>query len=129
VIVLDTHAWVWWAGEDKRLSSPARTVINEADSIGVCAISCWEVVLLVRKGRLALSYDVRTRIRSALALERVEALPLTTDIALEAALIGVEKLAGDAADRMIYATARSLAAPLVTKDQRIRRFDPALTVW
>jgi PIN domain nuclease of toxin-antitoxin system len=95
----------------------------------VCAISCWEVVLLVRNRRLALSYDLRTWIRSALALERVEALPLTTDVALEAALLGAEELTGDLADRMIYATARSLAAPLVTKDQRIRRFDPLLTVW
>jgi PIN domain nuclease of toxin-antitoxin system len=29
---------------------------------------------------------------------------------------------GDPADRLIYATARSLRVPLVTKDERVRRF-------
>ena len=35
----------------------------------------------------------------------------------------------DPADRMIYATARATGAPLVTKDQRLREFDPRGTLW
>lgn len=129
MIVLDTHVWVWWAGDVKLLSRRARALIEEADSIGVCAISCWEVALLVGTRRLELDRDVRSWIRGALALDRVEVLPLTTDVAVEAALLGPRAFAGDPPDRMIYATARSLASPLITKDRRIRRFDPALTVW
>ena len=36
---------------------------------------------------------------------------------------------GDPADGIIVATARSLGATLVTKDQRIRDYDHVRTVW
>jgi PIN domain nuclease of toxin-antitoxin system len=35
----------------------------------------------------------------------------------------------DPADRMIVATARSLSAPLVTKDKEIRSYEHVRTIW
>jgi PIN domain nuclease of toxin-antitoxin system len=35
----------------------------------------------------------------------------------------------DSADRITFATARPLGAPLVTRDERIRAFAPDDTVW
>ena len=54
MFVLDTHAWVWWASEDKRLSRRARRAIEAEGEAGVPAISVWEVALLVEKGVVTL---------------------------------------------------------------------------
>lgn len=61
MIVLDTHVWVWWAGEHPRLP-PAHAAAIEAErsgGIGVAAISCWEVATLVALGRLELGLGAR----------------------------------------------------------------------
>jgi len=128
VIVLDTHAWLWMQADPARMSDPARAAIETADRIGVCTISCWEIAMLVRAGRIRMDRDARTWIRQALASERLEAIPLTAVAAVTAALLPAG-FPGDPADRIIYATALGLGARLVTRDERISSFDPPRTLW
>lgn len=128
MIVLDTHAWIWWAAGSRELSAPARHAIDGADGIGICAISLWEVSMLVAKGRLEFDRDPLEWMKQALALPRVELLPLTPDVAVEAAALGTE-FHGDPADRLVVATALDQAARLITRDLRIRRSGVVRTVW
>ena len=53
MIVLDAHTWVWWVHGQKELTNTQAEIIeaNEQDTIGVSAISCWEVALLRRPAR------------------------------------------------------------------------------
>ena len=53
-------------------------------------------------------------------------MPLTPEIAIDASQL---RFSNDPFDRVIYATARTEGARLVTRDERIRAFDPELTVW
>lgn len=129
MIVLDTHVWLWWMAEPRRLSAAAAEAIDQADSIGVATISCWEIAMLVGKGRVRLDRDPALWVRQALGRERVRALPLEPGAAVDAALIADDELRGDPADRTIYATARAEGARLVTKDARLRGFDPRGTLW
>jgi PIN domain nuclease of toxin-antitoxin system len=129
VIVLDTHAWLWWLAEPSKLSQAARRAIDEAETIGVCTISAWEVATLVRRRRISLDRDVATWVRQALAPARVVAHPLGPEVAVTAGLLDGNGFPGDPADRFIYATARSHRAPLVTRDELIRGFDARNTVW
>ena len=46
MIVLDTHAWIWWATDRTRLSASASEAIAAADELGVSAVSAWEVAML-----------------------------------------------------------------------------------
>ena len=128
-VVLDTHAWFWSNNQEARLGDEARSAIAGADGIGVSAVSCWELAMLASKGRLEFPQGVRTWIRQALALPGVVALPLDPEAAVDAALLERELLGADPADRMIYATARSRGALLVTKDRQLRDFDPRGTLW
>ena len=128
MIVLDTHAWLWLRSDPARLSDGTRAAIAAADGLGVCTISCWELGMLVRAGRVRLDRDARTWIRQALAFERMAAIPLTADAAVTAALLP-DHFPGDPADRIIYATALGLGARLVTRDERISSFDPPRTLW
>lgn len=129
MIVVDTHAWLWWTDDPDRLSARARAAIEQAEAIGVPTICCWELAMLVERGRIALEREVARWVRQALAQERVEALPLTAQLAVDAALLEREGFVGDPADRIVYATARAGGSPLVTKDRRLHSFDRALAVW
>lgn len=127
MIVADTHAWIWWTVRSSKLSKAARDALDAASAIGVCAISVWEVAMLVEHRRLTLDRPVLTWVRQALALPRVGLLELTPERAVAAAT----EASGcdDPADRMIVATARSLRAPIVTKDRTMRALTDVRTVW
>lgn len=128
MIVADTHAWVWWVGARKLLSRPALRALDAEESIGVCAISCWEVAMLVAKGRLELDRDVANWIAQALALPTVQLLELTPEVAVESTRLADWKHE-DPADRMIVATALAHHARVVTKDRRISSYAPARALW
>jgi PIN domain nuclease of toxin-antitoxin system len=129
VIVLDTHAWLWWMSSPERLSDAAREAIAGAPAVGVSTLSAWEVAMLAARGRISLDRDVVVWVKRALAQERVQPIAPDVEVALEAALLDARSFPGDPADRFIYATARAVDAPLVTRDAQIRAFDPSTTVW
>jgi PIN domain nuclease of toxin-antitoxin system len=129
LIVLDTHAWIWWVSEPDRLSAAARDAIDSIDAIGVATISSWEVAMLAEAGRIKLDRDVERWVSQALSDPRVQPLPLTSAVAVRAALLGRTGFHGDPADRIIYCTARAAGVELVTRDQALRAFDPRGTIW
>ena len=96
--------------------------------IRVSCISSWEITLLVERGRLRLSLDVRDW------LSRCEALPFLTFVPVDNA-IAVESVRlpefphADPADRIITATALSLDAILVTKDEKLRNYSFLKSIW
>jgi PIN domain nuclease of toxin-antitoxin system len=126
VIVFDTHAWVWFAADNRLLSDAAIDAIQDADRIGVSAISVWEVGMLCAKGRLHVAPDVRQGVDAALALDRVELLPLSPEVA---ALSTKLALHGDLNDRIIVTTAQVAGAQLVTKDERIQQSGLVPSIW
>ena len=131
MIVLDTHALVWWVGGDPRLSRKAHNAIRKeltGGRLGVSAISAWEIGMLVAKGRLTLGMDLDDWLDAVQAIQGVTLLPLTARAALDSTRLP-GRLHGDPADRMIIATARTENVPLVTADQRIRAYRHVRTIW
>lgn len=131
MIVLDTHAWVWWISSPQQVSKPAREVIDgamERGEIFVSSISCWEIALLIRKGRLELSMPVEDWVARSEALPFVQFVPFDNRIALRSNSLPGD-LHEDPADRAIIATALTLGAPLVSKDTKIRDYPHVKTVW
>jgi len=128
LIVLDTHAWLWWVSEPSRLGKAATKKLETAKRIGVSAISCLEVATAVATGRISLDRSPLDWMQQALALPRVELLSLTPSIAVEATQLG-GGFHGDPADRVIVATAMLESAALVTRDDRIRRYPGVTTAW
>jgi PIN domain nuclease of toxin-antitoxin system len=100
LIVLDTHAWIWWNAEPAKLSGPARQAIDDTDEVGICPISCWEFCKLI---------------------------PISSAIAVTAGTL--EGFHGDPADRLIVATAIETGVPLVTRDRQIRDFGRVDVLW
>jgi PIN domain nuclease of toxin-antitoxin system len=131
MIVLDTHVWVWLVSNPELLSSPARKAIEEAKdqhAIYISSVSAWEVALLVAKRRLRFTLDVADWISKSEALPFFHFVPIDNAIAIKSVNLA-HPLHDDPADRIIIATALSIGAPLVTKDERILRYPHAHTVW
>ncbi|WP_330217789.1 type II toxin-antitoxin system VapC family toxin [Litchfieldella anticariensis] len=60
MVLLDTHALLWWVNGDSQLSQHALEAIEhelqiEDGEILISVISAWEIALPVEKGRLSLS--------------------------------------------------------------------------
>jgi PIN domain nuclease of toxin-antitoxin system len=129
LILLDTHAWIWWVSDPDKISSKARSILQYTKRIGICPISCWEISTKVAHGKLTLDREVGLWVRHALAREPLELLPITAEIAVAAGRLGQTGFHGDPADRLIVATAIELGVPLVTKDQEIRAFSGVQSIW
>jgi PIN domain nuclease of toxin-antitoxin system len=128
LILLDTHAWLWWASDPARLSPAARDACVSADEVGVCAMSCWEVGMLANAGRITLDRPVAAWVARALSSPRAVFVETSWRAAVAAADLGDRGFHGDPADRLIYATAQDLRCQLVSRDDRMRCFDAAV-VW
>jgi PIN domain nuclease of toxin-antitoxin system len=120
MILLDTHVWVWWVHGDQRLTANQLEIIqaNETDTIGVSAISCWEIAKLVERGRLELPVPLEEWFEQALGYPGIRILEMTPEISIESTRLPGE-FHRDPADQIIVATARILKCSLVTSDERI----------
>jgi PIN domain nuclease of toxin-antitoxin system len=131
LIVLDTHALVWWVSDASRLSIRAARAIGQA-SLGnpavVSAISVLEIATAVRRGRLELVSPVDQWLADVRALPELRFQAVSAEIA-ELAGSFDESTPGDPADRIIVATALTLRAKLVTADKRLRASRNVATVW
>ena len=131
MIVLDTHTLVWWVTGDVALSKKARKEIEREQaggSIIVSAISAWEIAMLVAHGRLVLSMDVSSWLTTVAEIDAVRFYPVDVEIAAKSVGLPGE-FHKDPADRMIVATARKFAAPLLTKDDKILSYPHVKTIW
>lgn len=131
MIVLDTHVWVWWLSEGYSFSSKVRKLLNEGKTkhtIYISSISVWEVAQLATRGRLQLTMDYADWIAHAESLPFINFVPIDNHIALKSIQLH-SPLHQDPADRIIIATALTLGASLITKDEKIIRYPHVDTVW
>lgn len=133
MIVLDTHILLWWVNASGELSPAAQSAIdreidNEAGEILVSAISAWEIATLIAKERLSLSMDVSAWLATVAQIATIRFIPVDNEIGIKST-----ELPGafhkDPADRIIVATARKFAAPLLTADQKILDYPHVKTIW
>lgn len=122
VIVLDTHIWLWQINANfDRFPAHWPAIFEAEDRLGISPVSCYEIALANKKGRLELPCPAIEWFEAALEPAGVEVFPLTADIAARAvALSAIHK---DPFDRMIIATALSYGAKLASVDTLFSRYD------
>jgi PIN domain nuclease of toxin-antitoxin system len=129
--VADTHAALWYPLGSPRLSAHDRAFMDaaahEGDTVALSTISLAEIVYLVEKNRMAESayHDLQTALSAAdFVLEEV---PLTGAI-VEAMRQVPRADVPDLPDRVVAATALHFAAPVISRDGRIRA-SAITTIW
>ena len=126
-VLLDTHALLWAAQGDRRLSEAAGAIIEDGgQELLFSAVSAMEISMKHAAGRLELPDDAGAWIRTRVAAFGLIELPVTTDHAIEAGLLPV--LHGDPWDRLLVAQARVEGVPILTSDSSLHRYEVA-TIW
>ena len=117
-LLLDTHIWLWATLEPQRLSPRVgRALSDRENELWLSPISIGELIVLLRKGRLALPQDLPTWVAKSMQdLELTEA-PLTVDVAV--AMSSITFRHGDPADHFLAATAKVFDLTLVTADAQL----------
>lgn len=114
-LLLDTHVFLWWSDDDRRLTRSARQSIERADAVIISVASAWETAIKTAVGKLRL----RIPFEEAVEINDFGKLPITF-----AHVAGVSTLPlhhADPFDRILIAQAQAEGLTLVTHD---RYFEP-----
>jgi len=125
-LLLDTHAFLWFVAGDKRLSQPARRVMEKDDAeLILSAASVWEIAIKTSLGRLTLPATVEKYVAEKLE-GGFRMLPVDWSHAA-----AVEKMPfhhRDPFDRLLAAQALAENIALVTGDPVFRTYGVKV-VW
>jgi PIN domain nuclease of toxin-antitoxin system len=125
-LLLDTHAFLWFASGDRRLGRVARKEIERAGSeLYISAASIWEMAIKSSLKRLTLPGPVDRYIAEKVE-EGYRVLPVEREHA--ATVEGLPFYHRDPFDRLIIAQALAEKMALVTRDKVFRRYGVQL-VW
>ena len=123
-ILVDTHIWIWHLNGDLTLSTNISKIIDTSaleNELYICAISVWEIAMLVSKNKMTLNTSCQAWVDKSLSLPGVSLIPLTPEIAIESCYLP-GNFYGDPADRMIVASARIENLSLITRDKKIVQY-------
>ncbi|MCD6290170.1 MAG: type II toxin-antitoxin system VapC family toxin [Anaerolineae bacterium] len=128
-VLLDTHTFLWWIGDDPRLSPRAREVIADGENtVFLSAASGWEIAIKARLGKLRLTgtRDLERFVVEQIATNAFTALPVHLSHALHAYTLPL--LHRDPFDRLLVAQSQLEHMPIITNDRWIQRY-PVETIW
>ena len=117
LLLLDTHAFLWWNADDPALGPNARTAIADSGNIVfVSAATAWEIATKRESGKLDAPGDIVDWIRQGGFTELA--------IELEHAVLSAElpKHHRDPFDRLLVAQAAIEELTLVTADTEIVKY-------
>ena len=115
-LLLDTHALIWWVGDDSHLGASAReAVASPENDVFVSPASVWEIGIKQKKGMLEAPDDL-----VAVAERSFIEMPITFRHAEQAGML--PRHHDDPFDRMLVAQAQAEGLTIVTADAAIRRY-------
>ena len=116
-LLLDTHVFLWWLSDNKKLKSQARASIAEpAAVVHVSAAAIWEIAIKAQLGKIDTGGEDLER---EIAANGFVPLPITPRHALTAG--GLPLHHDDPFDRMLIAQAQEENLTVVTHD---KAFEP-----
>ena len=121
-LLLDTHAFLWWVDDNRRLSRKARAAIASREhSCYFSLASVWEMAVKASLERLSLPSGVDRFVSEQLAANEFEALPIDLRHSGEVARLPFHHR--DPFDRLLVAQAQLEALPILTADRTFGRYD------
>ncbi len=77
ILLLDTHALLWFLGNDPRIAATAKALIRDpANHKLVSVATCWEIAIKVGLKKLSLGEPAATFLPRELAANRFDVLPI-----------------------------------------------------
>jgi len=126
-VLLDTHAFIWWNDNDRRLRQSARAFIRDSgNEIFLSVASGWEIGIKYAKGLLRLPEEPRDYVHSRMEADGILRLAIEMAHALQAAAL--PRLHADPFDRLLIAQSQVERLPILTSDPNIRRYEVEI-IW
>ena len=122
-LLLDTHVYLWWLRDDRKLSARARKSIADADEIFVSSVSIWEASIKSALGKLHVDVDALV---TGIAISGFQELSMTAKHA--ARITTLPRIHRDPFDRMLIAQALCEPLRLLTIDARLREYTDLVEV-
>lgn len=120
--LLDTHSFLWFVANDRRLSSNAESLIKDRENqVYFSAVSAWEISIKVGLGRLSVEGDLHAFLLQQLTENGF--LPLSINISHSLNIINLPDVHKDPFDRMLISQSKIEEIPLISKDKNIRKYD------
>ena len=125
VILLDTHALLWWLHEPPSLSRRVREAVEDGGNrVLVSPVSAFEIATKSRKGKLEFDSPLAGDFTEKVLEEGFEELPISCE---HARLAGsLDDPHNDPWDRLLAAQARTDGILLATCDERMARLGAAV---
>ena len=125
-LLLDTHIFLWYIANDKRLTPAWSQAIRDLDNeVYLSVVSLWEAIIKYTTGKLLLPEAPETYIPRLREYHQIISLSVEeVDVAQVAAL---PLLHGDPFDRLLIGQAIQHGLTLVTVDAAIRAY-PTVSV-
>ena len=122
-LLLDTHALLWWLGDDGRIGSKARELIADpANHVLVSAVLLWEIAVKVRVGKL--DADI-AEILDAVARDGFTLLDISPAHLKALADLPFHEDHRDPFDHLLVAQAISEGATFLSEDRHTPRYPVA----
>jgi PIN domain nuclease of toxin-antitoxin system len=124
---LDTHAFLWWITEDRRLSARAREVMADgSNDLLLSAVSGWEIAIKASLGRISLPIPIDRFLSEQLQRNGIGTLPIEMSHALRVHALPL--LHRDPFDRLLVAQALLEKLRILTSDRQVAQYDVE-TLW
>jgi PIN domain nuclease of toxin-antitoxin system len=125
--LLDTHAFLWFVLDDKRISTEAKSIIADSkNTIYFSAASAWEMAIKTKLARLKIIGDIEPFIIEQLSTNSFVPLSITISHALYTERL--PQIHKDPFDRIIIAQSKLEDLPLISKDKKVRKYKLAM-IW
>lgn len=128
MLLLDTHALVWLASDQRLLTEHGKDAIRQAAGrLFMSAISSLEIALLVKRNRLELPLRPEQFVAESLRQHGITEIPLDSKIAMAAAAL--PDIHNDPFDRILAATAIIHGLDVLSKDAVLPKYPGLKIVW
>ncbi len=125
--LLDTHTFLWWIDNDRRLPPRVRALMGDGSNVLVfSAASGWEIAIKARLGKLQLPDDLASFLTDQLVRNHVTILSIHLSHTLH--VYTLPTLHRDPFDRLLVAQSQLEQLPIVTADPLIQQYS-VQTIW
>ena len=126
-LLLDTHSFLWWIGDDARLSGPAREAIADpGNDVSFSVASAWELAIKTAIGRFEAEGGLGPFLEEHIQRNAFRVLPVKLEHAVSVAALPAHHR--DPFDRILVAQAIVEGLTLVTRDALVTAY-AVPTVW
>jgi len=120
-ILLDTHAFIWWAENNPILSTRARQAIaDRTNEVYVSAVVAWEIAIKATLGKIVIFGSVADLVNEQVLLNDFKELPVLLAHTFRLQLLPL--LHKDPFDRLLIAQADAEGLAIVTRDPQFPQY-------